>query len=67
MSDHYGDLRYAPESLVTPIEKKPHITLIHGYWRIMNLDEASISDKAHAFIYKLNSGIHHEKSKIPNL
>jgi hypothetical protein len=43
---------------------KPHITFVHGYWRLSNLSDSCLYHKTHAFIYNLNSVIHHEKSKI---
>jgi hypothetical protein len=50
-----------------PVKNKPHITLVHGYWRLSNACDSCLYHKTHAFIYNLNSVIHHEKSKISKL
>jgi predicted helicase len=59
--------------LIKPtVKDKPHISLMRGYWRVSQLKKSNrhnsnIYHKAHAFIYKLNSVIHHEKTKISKL
>jgi hypothetical protein len=64
-NNHYNNKFFPFSKPIKPlVGHKPHITFVHGYWRLSNLSDSCLYHKTHAFIYNLNSVIHHEKSKI---